>query len=299
MILFPRRQKLRSSQSGFEWAEGPVWVSEGDYLLFSDVPANKIYKWKEGEGLSTYLENSGYNGEDDYSEEPGSNGLMVNKEGKLLLCQHGNRQVAIMDRAMGNPAPEYTSLARFYEGKRLNSPNDLALYKDGSIYFTDPPYGLPGRADSPEKELDFFGVYKIDPSGNLTLMARHLSRPNGIAFNNEFSKCYINLSDPENPVTLSFDVNPADGSFRNETVFFDAKELLSQGKGLPDGLKVHPETDILFTTGPGGVLIISPNGKHLGTIHTGKATANCCFDDELKYLYMTADDTLMRIELKK
>ena len=295
--IIPPKAKIEVLAEGFVWAEGPVWVSDGDYLIFSDVPQNKIFKWDESTGLSVYLENSGYSGNDDYSNEPGSNGLMINKEGQLILCQHGNRQLALMKADLSDPAPEYKTLADNYMGKKLTTPNDMDINKDGSIYFTDPPYGLPGRADSKIRELDFFGVYRVSPNGELILLLDQLSRPNGIAFNHDFSKCYINISDRQNPVTMSYDVHPQSGMLENDKVLFDASHLLPDLKGLPDGLKVHPENGIIFSTGPGGVLILTPEGEHLGTIKTGYATANCCFDDKLQYLYMTADNYLMRVKI--
>ena len=280
---------------GFTWSEGPVWVDNGGFVLFSDVPENKIYKWKEGEGISVYLEPSGYSGTGNYSSEPGSNGLMLDAEGKLLLCQHGNRQVARMASSTDYPNPDFQTIADNYEGKRLNSPNDLAIHSDGDIYFTDPPYGLPGRENSTEAELDFYGVFRVDPEGDISLLTDQLTRPNGIAFSPDYSLCYVNVSDGLNPVTMAYPVE-ANGSFGEGHVFFDAKPLANSGQGLPDGLCVHP-SGTLFSTGPGGILIINPAGKHLGTIRTTQATANCTFDSDYAHLYITADRYLLRVGL--
>lgn len=283
---------------GFSWSEGPVWITEGDYLIFSDIPNNKIFKWKEGDGLSVYLEPSGYNGSEHYSKEPGSNGLAIGSDGKLLLCQHGNRQVGKMDANLSEPKAEFITIASEYMGKKFNSPNDLAEHKNGTIYFTDPPYGMPNRENSELKELDVFGVYKVDTSAVVTLLVDNLTRPNGIAFNPDFSVCYVTQSDPEKAVIMAYDLSD-DGTFRNERIFFDATSMVAEKKGLPDGLKVHPKNGYIFSTGPGGVLVFSPEGDHLGTINTGQATANCAFDADFNYLYMTANNYLMRIKLIK
>ncbi len=281
---------------GFTWSEGPVWVEEGQFLLFSDVPENKVYKWKEGMDTMVYLNPSGYTGEGSYSSEPGSNGLAIDTDGSLLLCQHGDRRVARMASGVDNPTSQFISLAESYNGKKFNSPNDLAVYKDGSVYFTDPPYGLPGRENSEIAELDFMGVYRAKSDGTVQLLTDALTRPNGIAFNPEYNLCFVNVSDPDNAVTMVYEV-AEDGSFSAGSVFFNAGPLLSTGPGLPDGLRVHPSGTI-FSTGPGGVLILSPEGKHLGTINTTQATANCAFNSDYSYLYMTADMYLLRVKLK-
>jgi gluconolactonase len=280
---------------GFTWAEGPVWVEEGEYVLFSDVPENKVYKWKEGEEADVYLEPSGYTGEGYYSYEPGSNGLTI-RDGKLVLCQHGDRRIAEMNNSMSDPSSDFTTIADNYDGNKFNSPNDLAVYNDGSIYFTDPPYGLPDGENDPGRELDYFGVFKVEDSGEVTLLTDELTRPNGIAFNPDYSICYLNVSDPTNAVTMAYDVNETDGTFENGRIFFNATSLIPGRLGLPDGMKVHPD-GYVFATGPGGVLVISPEGKHLGTINTTQATANCVFNSDYSYLYMTADYYLLRVKI--
>ncbi len=295
----PANAKIEILAEGFTWSEGPVWVEQGSYLIFSDVPENKVYKWKEGEGLSVYLEPSGYTDTGIYSSEQGSNGLAIDHSGQLLLCQHGDRRVARMMNATSNPTSEFITLADKYEEARFNSPNDLAVHKDGSIYFTDPPYGLPGRdKDTVARELDYCGVFRVDPKGNVTLLTDDLTRPNGIALSPDYKICYVNISDRNNAYIMAYDINEVDGSFENKRIFFDARPLASERKGSLDGLKVHP-SGYVFTTGPGGVLILSPEGKHLGTILTTQGTANCAFDSDYSYLYMTADYYLMRIRLVK
>lgn len=280
---------------GFNWLEGPVWVENGGYLLFSDVPENRIYKWKEGTAVSLYLEPSGYSGEGDYSSEPGSNGLMIDAEGKLILCQHGNRQVAKMNDATDDPNSDFIALAGSYEGNRLNSPNDLDIHADGSIYFTDPPYGLPGRETSAFAELDFHGVFRVDPEGNVTLLNSDRDFPNGIGFSPDYSVCYVNYTDYWNPVTVAYPVEE-DGSFGEGNIFFNAQSRLSDGPGLPDGLCVHPSGTI-FSSGPGGILVISAEGEHLGTKKTTQTTSNCTFDSDYSHLYITADGYLLRMSI--
>lgn len=287
--------KIEILADGFNWSEGPAWVSDGNYVLFSDIPENKIYKWKEGEGISVYLEPSGYSGEGAYSSEPGSNGLILDAEGNLLLCQHGDRRVAMMTSSTDVPKSDFQTIAGNFKGKKLNSPNDLAIHRDGSIYFTDPPYGLPGRENSTAAELDFYGIFRVNPKGTISLLTDELTRPNGIAFNPDYTICYVNVSDPQNRITMAYPVM-ADGSFGKGRVFFDADAKAIDGSGLPDGLCVHP-SGTLFSTGPGGVLIISAKGEHLGTIITTQATGNCTFDSDYAYLYITADRYLLRVAI--
>lgn len=281
--------KIELLASGFSWSEGPVWVRRGAYLLFSDVPRNVVFKWKEGERTSEYITPSGYTGAAPRTGEPGSNGLTLDSQGRLVLCQHGDRQVARLETDR-----TFTPLARYYRYRRFNSPNDLVFKSNGDLYFTDPPYGLPGGNDDPTKELMFSGVYRVKPDGEITLMTRYLTFPNGIALSPDESTAYVAISDPKNAVIMAYDLN-ADGTFSNGRVFFDANSLLSGRKGLPDGLKVDRAGN-LFATGPGGVLIISPNAKHLGTINTGEPTANCAWGNDGSVLYITANDKLCRIK---
>lgn len=276
--------------SGFEWSEGPVWVKRGRYLLFSDVPNNIVYKWKHGVGTREFLYPSGYTGEQSRGGEPGSNGLTVDKRGDLILCQHGDRRVARL-KSDG----QFETIARYYKNRRFNSPNDLVYKSNGDLYFTDPPYGLVGNNKDPKKELNFNGVYKVNPEGEVTLLTSELSFPNGIAFSPDERTLYVAVSDPKRPVIVAYDVRD-DGTVSGERVFFDAAELLKAGgKGLPDGLKVDMQGN-LWATGPGGVLIISPDGQHLGTINTGEATANCAWGDDGSTLYITADMYLCRVK---
>ncbi len=284
--------------SGFDWSEGPLWLPRQQMLVFSDVPANTVYRWAEGmTAAEVWLHPSGWTGPDSIARE-GSNGLLFDREGRLVLCQHGDRRLARMDAPLDAPAPRFVTLADRYEGKRFNSPNDAALHPDGSIYFTDPPYGLPGQDDDPEKELPFSGVYRLAPDGQVTLLLDSLSRPNGIAFAPDARTCYIANSDPDHAIWLACDVAD-DGTFEACRVFFDATAHVRAGEpGLPDGLKVHPDGTV-WATGPDGVWVFSPEGEVLGRIRTGLPTANCAFDEAHRTLYMTADSLLLRIQLKK
>ncbi len=201
-----------------------------------------------------------------------------------------------MDAPLSNPKAKFTSLSDDYNGKKLNSPNDAAVNKNGEIYFTDPPYGLEFNMDDPAKELDFQGVYKIDKNGKTVLLTKELSRPNGIAFSPDYKKLYVANSDPQKAIWMEYEV-AGDGLLKNGKVFFDATDKTADLKGLPDGMKVH-KNGWLFATGPGGVLVFNSQGKHLGTIFTGEATANCTFNDDYSVLYITADDYLLRVKLK-
>jgi gluconolactonase len=275
----------------FEWAEGPVWVKGEKALLFSDIPRNMVWRWKEGEGLKEYLKPSGYTGKAKFTgREPGSNGLTFDKEGRLLLCQHGDRRVAELQKD-----GTFKTLVNKYMGKRLNSPNDLAIKSNGDIYFTDPPYGLPKIADDPAKELDFQGVYRLSTKGELTLLTKEMSRPNGIAFSPDEKTLYVANSDPEKAVWMAYPVKE-DGTIDAGKVFFDTTEWVKKKKpGLPDGLKVDKDGN-LWATGPGGVVVLSPEGKHLGTLATGVPTANCGWGEDGSVLYITADKNLVRVK---
>ncbi|MCI4669783.1 MAG: SMP-30/gluconolactonase/LRE family protein [Bacteroidia bacterium] len=287
---------LEILSEGFNWSEGPVWVGgEDGYVLFSDVPENKVFKWSVVGGLETYLDPSGYTGE---GKREGANGLALDLDGRLLLCQHGDRRVARLGASMDKPSAAYETVADRYELKRFNSPNDLCIDKAGNIYFTDPPYGLPGQEQDSSREIPYMGVYRIDTSGQVHLLVDSLTRPNGIALSPDESTLYVANSDANKAYWVSYTLNE-DKSLGRGRVFADATSLVGdENPGLPDGLKVLPDGSI-FATGPGGVWVFSAEGQHLGTIRTGQATANCAFGYDNKYLYMTADMYLMRVALKQ
>jgi gluconolactonase len=276
----------------FEWAEGPVWDPAHKRVLFSDIPRNTIWEWSQTSGLKQFLKPSGYTGEATFAgREPGSNGLAFNKAGELVMCQHGDRRIAKWVDG------KFVTLADRYAGKRLNSPNDLAIRSNGDVYFTDPPYGLPKQTEDPGRELDFQGVYRLNAKGELALLTKELSRPNGLAFSPDEKTLYVANSDPEKAVLMAFPVRP-DGSLGNGKVFFDVTAAVSkQRPGLPDGVKVSADGTV-WATGPGGVLVYSPQGKHLGTLATGVATANLAFGDDGSTLYLTADKSLVRLRTK-
>lgn len=276
---------------GFDWAEGPVWFAPGSYLLFSDVPRNVVWRWRDHDGLLEYLRPSGYTGSAIAPEESGSNGLTLDNEGRLILCQHGDRQVARL-KGRGRFEP----LATNFEGKRFNSPNDVAIKSNGELYFTDPPYGLVKGADDPSRELPYQGVFRISQRGRVTLLVRDLTRPNGIAFSPDEKKLYVAVSDPERAHYMVYDVQ-RDGTLAKGRVLFDATPRVKGRKGLPDGIKVDVRGN-LWATGPGGVLVISPEGRHWGTLDTGEATANCAWGDDGSVLYITADSYLCRVRTR-
>ena len=289
--------RLEELAEGFVWSEGPVWIDseDGGYLLFSDVPANKVHRWSESDGLSIWLDPSGYAGEDSEGfREAGSNGLIRSTDsGHILMADHGNRAIFEVDLA----TKEKRILADRFEGKRFNSPNDLAVDDDGTIYFTDPPYGLVGQDASKLKELAHNGVYARANDGSVSLIDRTLSRPNGIVLSPDRQTLYVANSDPARAVWVRY---RRDGrSWGAGEVFFDATSMVREdAPGLPDGMAIAQD-GTLFATGPGGVFVFSPDGEHLGTIRTPRAVANVTFGGSNgSVLYLTVHDKLMRIATK-
>ena len=292
--LIDENAQIELLAEGFDWAEGPVWVDRLNGVLFSDVPKNKVYMWNEKKGLSIFLEPSGMTNYSPTNKTDGSNGLALDKNGNLILCQHGDRTVARL-KNWNFKKSSFDIIVEKYEGKRLNSPNDLVFDKSGSIYFTDPPYGLKIQDDDPLKELNFNGIYRWSESKGIELLSKSMKRPNGIILSEDEKTVYVGNSDKDNNVIIAFDNNK--NGLVNERVFFDGNKLSKNRVGLFDGLKLH-SSGIIFTTGPGGVLLLDSKGKHLGTIMPGKATANCAFDSDESYLYLTSDNVLARIKLK-
>ncbi|MFN0087666.1 MAG: SMP-30/gluconolactonase/LRE family protein [Blastocatellia bacterium] len=291
--LVPADAKVEKLAEGHIWTEGPVWNRRENYLLFSDIPNNAIYKWEEGKGESLFLKPAGYSGKDSFTgKEPGTNGLTYDSQGRLVACEHGDRRVARIDADGRNQ----TTLADRFEGKRFNSPNDLAYKSNGDLYFTDPPYGLPKGMDDPGREQDFCGVYRLGKDGKLTLLTKEITRPNGIAFSPDEKKLYVASSDPKKAIWMVYDVK-ADGTLAGGKVFFDATAwAMEKRPGLPDGLKVDKDGN-LFATGPGGVHVFAPDGAHLGTFDTGVPTANVAFGNDGSTLYITANTALLRVKL--
>ncbi len=279
--------KIETLCKGFQWSEGPVWDTKGERLLFSDVPRNIIYQWKEGDTeASIFMKPSGFTGVSDYGREAGSNGLAFDAKGQLLCCEHGDRRVSYM-----TPEGGKRTLTDNFEGKRYNSPNDLTIAKDGAVYFTDPPYGLPQKGNF--RELEHHGVYRVDPQGKVTLIIKDLDRPNGVALSPDEKILYVAQSHQPAPVIMAYPIK-ADGTVEEGKVFYNTKDL--KGPGSPDGIKIHSNGTV-FSTGPGGVLILDVNGKLLGRIICGRPTANIAFGPNEKSLYITSQDRLLRVAL--
>ncbi len=279
---------------GHEWTEGPLWVESEKMLLYSDIPPNKIFKWTEAKGSELYLSPSGYTGTIPRGGEPGSNGLILNKEGKLVLCQHGDRRMALMDADLKTPAPNFITLADNYQGKKLNSPNDAVFRSNGDLFFTDPPYGL---ANDSLKEIPFQGVYKVS-NGQVVLLTDSVTRPNGIAFANNEKTLIVANSDPDKAYWYLFDIAPND-SLVNGRLLHDATPLSKSGvKGLPDGLKVDKQGNV-FASGPGGVYIFNAAGKQIGKLNIPEACSNIALADDDKTLFVTADMYVLRVKMRK
>lgn len=292
--IISKNAKIEVLAEGFRWSEGPLWVPKLNGLLFSDVPTNKVYLWKESQGLSLFLDPSGMTEHAPHSANEGANGLRLDSKGNLILCQHGDRAIARL-KSWEFKNPQYEVLVDHYKGKWLNSPNDLVFDKNGNLYFTDPPYGLDKQDKDPLKELPFNGIYKWNPTEGIQLLSKSMNRPNGILLSMDESTVYVGNSDPNKNVIVAFDL--VKGRLENERVFFDGTALGKERPGNFDGLRMH-SSGIIFSTGPGGVLLIDSDGTHLGTILPGKRTANCEFDADENYLYLTATDIVARIKLK-
>lgn len=292
--LLDPEAKLEILADGFTWTEGPVWMGDATngHLLFSDIPRNSIFKWTAKNGIQLFMNPSGYTGVTFYGLEPGSNGLLKDLDGNLVLCEHGDRRVSVL-----TPGGGKRTLADNYQGKRLNSPNDASLKSNGDLYFTDPPYGLPSREKDPRRELEHFGVYRISKKdGSLTLLTTELARPNGIGFSPDEKTLYVAQSDPKNAIWMSFAVQ-ADGTLSKGTLFYDATKEVGKMPGLPDGLSVDTQGN-LWASGPGGIWIFSKEAKLLGRINTGERTSNCAFGEDGTSLFVTADSYLCRIATK-
>jgi len=282
--------------SGFSWSEGPVWVDELNALLFTDVPNNIIYKWSEKGGKQVYLTPSGHSlGYTDGGTE-GANGLALDIDNKLLLCQHGNRAVAKMMSDLGQPKDSFQFLTQKFNNQKYNSPNDLCVTKNGIIFFTDPPYGLPDQDTAKAKQMSHNGVFKLTKDGQVTLIDSTLSKPNGIALSKDEKYMYVSNSDPAHAVWYKYALD-TNYNVIERTLFADATHLVGKYKGLPDGLKIS-KNGYLFASGPGGILVFNQDSRNVGMIYTDQATSNCAFNTAEDYLYMTADKHLMRIKIK-
>jgi len=274
--LVPDGAVIEKLAGGFKFTEGPVWTREG-YLLFSDIPNDAIVKWDPKTGLvSNYRKPSA-----------GTNGNTLDSQGRLVSCEHAGRRVSRREKD-----GTVVTVADRYDGKRLNSPNDVVFKSDGALYFTDPPYGLAKQDEDPAKEQTYNGVYRVK-DGKVTLVASDLKRPNGLAFSPDEKTLYVANSDSDRKIWMAYPVK-ADGTLGTGKVFFDVTS--SKEPGLPDGMKVDSLGN-LYCTAPGGIWIFSPAGKHLGTLKPTEVPANCHWGDDGKTLYMTAQTGLYRVRL--
>jgi len=282
---------------GFEWSEGPLWIEKYNMLLFSDVPMNTVYKWTQEKGKEIYLKPSGYTGtEPSKCKEPGSNGLILDKEGNLVLCQHGNRQMGRMNAPLDKPEAKFITIADKYNGKRFSSPNDAVYNSTGELFFTDPPYGLETQNDKdPKKEIPFNGVYKVKKDGSVILLTDSITRPNGIAFFPGKQRLLVASSDPDKPNWYVFDIK-GDSLIKGK-IFYSAAGAGKGLKGLPDGLKIDKNGNV-FATGPGGVWIFDKEAKLLGKIKLNEATSNCALSADEKTLYITNDMYVLRMKMR-
>lgn len=290
--LIPKDAKIEVLAGGFKWTEGPVWDKKGNALLFTDIPNNRVVRWSAKDGVSDFLKPSGYTGKADFKgAEPGANGLAYDKNGDLILCQHGDRRIA---RLKGDKT--FETIVDKFEGKRFNSPNDLVFAKNGDMYFTDPPYGLPGQMKDPAKELEYQGVYRLGADGKLALLTKEMTRPNGIALSPDEKTLYVANSDPDKAIWMAFPIG-ADGKLGAGKLVHDATADVkaSPNKGLPDGLKVDAKGNI-FATAINGVYVFSPDHTLLGRIVTNDKTANCAWGDDGTVLYLATNDKLTRVK---
>lgn len=290
--LVPPDAAVETIASGFTWVEGPAWHPRDGHLVFSDIPANAVHRWREGRGVDLLLKPSGYSGRHPFAgREPGANGLAFDAEGRLLLCEHGDRRIS---RLEGDG--RRTTLADRYQGKRLNSPNDLLVAANGDVYFTDPPFGLPGTFDDPGKELAFSGVYRLTPNGQLTLLTDALRAPNGLALSPDARTLYVSNADRSHAVWMAFAIQ-ADGTLGPGRVLRDETARIATRPGAPDGMKVDADGH-LFAAGPGGVYVMTPDGALLGMIDLGVATSNVAFGGrDRSALFITAGTSVYRVRL--
>jgi gluconolactonase len=294
--LLPPDTKIEEIGEGFAWSEGPVWIRDGGFLLFSDIPNNALMRWDAKDGVKPYLKPAGYTGDVPRGGELGSNGLVLNRRGQLILCQHGDRRVARLASNLAKPEVKYVTLADHYNGKRFNSPNDAVVDSHGAIYFTDPPYGLEKNMDDPKKELSFQGIYRIAADRKLTLLTKEMERPNGIGLSPDEKTLYVANSHGPRMVIMAFPLNE-DGALGDGREFFSAREWAGKRPGSCDGLTVDAHGNV-WATIPGGVAIITPAGKQLGLIATNDRTANCEFGEDGSTLFICANHNLLRVKTK-
>ena len=286
--------QLQVLADGLGWAEGPVWADSLDALLFSDVAADKIYRWDETSGLTDYLFPSGHAPDSKGSAWRGSNGLAIDNNGALVLAQQSSRRLARMSAPISKPAPVYEILAGQFNGNSLNSPNDLSVHRSGDIYFTDPPYGLDGFENSPAIELDIFGVFRLGTDNKLSVVASDLEKPNGIAFSSDYSTLYVSNSETDKAQIIAIELD-GQGNSINSRLLFDGGHLIAEGPGSTDGMTAHP-SDYLFVSIPNGFGVLSPTGKLLGKVVIGQVT-NLALDDTATQLFITTPKRLLKLKI--
>ena len=281
--------KIERVAGGFKFTEGPMW-REGR-LWFSDLSDDKVLAVTPAGKVETLIEHAGGLNPFPANSYLGSNAMVTDKDGSVLLVQQGGRKIVRLDAKL-----QPTMLIEKFDGKKLNSPNDVIRSKSGVIFFTDPPYGLKGINESPAKELSFSGVYRLDPDGNLQVLDRELKYPNGIALSPDERTLYVANSDPTRPIWMAYSLDEK-GDVKSKRVFADASDLAKKKwPGLPDGMRVAAD-GTLFASAPGGILIMTPEGKRLGLIQTEGPIANCAFGDDGRTLYLTSKDLIARIRL--
>ena len=291
--IVPKDWKVEKLGEGFGWAEGPIWVKSGGYLLFTDVPGNKMWKWSEKAGLEKFLDPSGAANPDmNVWREAGANGLAIRDKKNILVADTGNRGIQKLNLRTKKKTPVAMSL----DGKKFASPNDVTRMKNGVLFFTDPPYGFKKFDEAAEIEIKFNGVYRMGRDGKVTAIEKELHRPNGVALSPDESTLYVTQSEPKKAIIMAYSLD-AKGNVTGKKLFADLTDLVAaDAPGLPDGLTVAADGTV-FTSGPGGVVVLSKEGKRLGRIRDGKPTANCKFGDDGKTLYMTSQNMLARIRL--
>ena len=291
--IVPVDWKIEKLADGFGWAEGPVWVKSGGYLLFTDVPGNTMWKWSEAGGLEKFLDPSGAISPDpEVWREAGANGLAIFDDNSILIADTGNRAIQKLDLM----TKTRTAVATKFDGKKFSSPNDVTKMKNGVIFFSDPPYGFKKFDDAPEKEMAFNGVYRAATDGTITVIEKELTRPNGVALSPDERVLYVSQSEPTKAIIMAYSLD-ADGKVTGKKLFHEFTDLVADSApGLPDGLTVAADGTI-FTSGPGGIIVLSKEGKRLGRIVDGEPTANCKFGDDGRTLYLTSHNMLARIRL--
>lgn len=292
--LINKEAKVEIVAEGFQFTEGPFWVAKEKMLLLSDVPGNTIYKWTEEKGKEVYIKPAGYTDTAKRGGFMGPNGLIV-KNGKLLICQHGDRRIAMMDAPLNAPKSNFTTVAGEYNGKKLNSPNDLFLAKNGDVYFTDPSYGFERGGRDPKKEIAYQGVYKVDKAGLVTLLIDSIESPNGIGIMPDGKTLIVSNSDNRKKRWYAYDIAP-NGSVENARIFYDVSN--EKEPGVCDGFRIDKAGNV-FAAGPGGVWIFTKTGKLIGKIKLNNVTAsNCALTPDGKTIFITANTYLLRVKMR-